>query len=246
MIARHLLFASTLLANLIFTLPLKAEEYQFASIRGLYEQQVGQIVLPKIYQKLGISITIKPMPGQRAMLETASGRTDGEIMRIWSYGIEHPDSLRIPTPYYQLETMAFYKAGSSVDIKSAKDLANYSLLKVRGVKHTNNITVGLDRVYDYDDTENMLKALNKVRNNVALTHTSDGLFAIRKYHIKEIEHLDQPLSVLPLYHYVHKKNAHLIAAVDRVIKEMKHSGELKSLIEAAEKQVYEMHGLSIK
>jgi hypothetical protein len=102
----------------------QAEEYDLVSIEGLYEQQVGQLILPVIYKKLGLDITITAMPGKRAMLEAVSGRKDGEIMRIWSYGIEHPETLRVPTPYYQLETVAFYKEGADVDVTSTKDLAN--------------------------------------------------------------------------------------------------------------------------
>lgn len=215
----------------------KAEEYDLVSIVGLYEQQVGQIILPEVYKKLGIDITITAMPGKRAMLEAVSGRKDGEIMRIWSYGIEHPETVRIPTPYYKLETMVFFKEGHDVHVDSAEDLANYSVLKVRGVKHTNNITAGLENVYDYDDTESMLRALSKHRNNIALTHTVDGLFSINKFRLQGIRWLDKPLAIFPLYHYVHKKHAHLVERLDKVLIEMKRSGELDKLIILAEKKV---------
>ena len=243
MIFRSSLSAYLLIISVLLTQPSWAEEYHFVSISGLYEQQVGAIILPKIYKKLGIDISITPMPGKRAVLETINGRMDGEIMRIESYGIEYEEVLRIPTPYYYLETMAFFKRGSGIVITSAEDLAKYSVLRVRGVKHTNNITAGLVKVYDYDDTKSMLNALNKYRDNVALTHTEDGLFAIEKYKIEHIDHLKKPLSTLPLYHYVHKKNAHLVDKVDRIIREMQDSGELGKLIESAEKKVFQLHGL---
>jgi polar amino acid transport system substrate-binding protein len=243
MIAHLSFVASLLMASVLLTQSSRAEEYHFASISELYEQQVGAIIVSQIYKKLGIKISITPMPGERAMLETVSGRMDGEIMRIGSYGDEYLQVIRIPTPYYHLETMAFYKKDSGIVIGSAADLAKHSVLKVRGVKHTNNITAGLSNVYDYDDTESMLKALDKDRNNVALTHTEDGLFAIEKYHIEQVDHLGKPLLILPLYHYVHKKNAHLVEKVDRIIREMKDSGELRTLIRLAEKKVFQLHGL---
>lgn len=234
---------------LTFTLLLsahsKATDYNFVSIVGLYEQQVGEIVLTELYKKLGIEISVQPMPGKRAILEAESGRMDGETMRIWSYGVEHPNTLRVPTPYYQLETMVFHIKDSDIKIKSKQDLEKYSVLKVRGVKHTNNITLGLNSVYDYDDTRSMLLALNKQRDNVALTHTGDGLFAMKKYNIKGIGHIAVPLSVQPLYHYVHHKNSHLIAPINRIIIAMKESGELKELIQLAEKEVFKKHGLKL-
>lgn len=245
MIFRISLPAYILIVSVLLTQPSRAEEYHFVSISGLYEQQVGQIIVSQIYKNLGIDISITHMPGNRAILETVSGRMDGEIMRIESYGRDHPQVLRVPTPYYNLATMVFYKKGSGIVVNSAEDLAKYSVLKVRGVKHTNNITAGLTNVYDYDDTESMLKALDKNRDNVALTHTGDGLFVIEKYQIANIEHRVKPLSVWPLYHYVHKKNAHLVEKVDRIIREMKASGELDKLTKRAEKKVFELHGLPL-
>jgi polar amino acid transport system substrate-binding protein len=236
----------SLLLSLLLIQPSQAEQYHFVSISGLYVQEIGQIVLPKVYQKLGIEISITPMPGNRAMLETVSGRMDGETMRIESYGIDHPETLRIPTPYYQIDTTAFYKKDSGIVINSVADLAKYSLLRVRGVKHTINITEGFKQVYDYDDTESMLKALGNHRDHVALAHTGDGLFAMEKYKINHVEYSDKPLSLLSVYHYVHKKNAHLVEKVDRVIREMNESGELERLVKNAEKTLFKLNGLPFR
>ena len=232
-----------LILFVFLSLSSKASDYDLVSIAGLYEQQVGQIVLPEVYKKLGIDITITAMPGKRAMLEVVSGRKDGEIMRIWSYGIEYPETIRIPTPYYKLETMAFFQEGDDIQVKSAKDLANYSVLKVRGVKHTDNITAGLENVYDYDDTESMLRALSTHGKKVALTNTVDGIFSIKKFELGGIQRIESPLAIFPLYHYVHKKNAHLVERLDQAIRAMKDSGELDKLIALAEQKVFENNGM---
>lgn len=223
-----------------------AEEYHFVSISGLYEQEVGEIILAEIYDRAGIGFNVSRLPGRRAVIETTQGRVDGEIMRIWSYGEEHSEVIRIPTAYYFLETMAFYKQGSDVEVSSVEDLTKYPVLKIRGVKHTNIVTAGLTDVYDYDDTQSMLKALNKQRSNVVLTNRGDGLFAIEKYGIQGIDFSKYPLFSFPLYHYVHKKNVHLVDKIDRVIAEMKETGELDILIRRAERQVFESSGMSYR
>ena len=82
----------------------------FVSIEHLAEQQIGTIVMPQIYQKLGIDIWIIPLQGLRAEHQAVTGKVDSEFMRIYSYGNENPNLIRIPTPYFQLETMAFTKA----------------------------------------------------------------------------------------------------------------------------------------
>lgn len=231
---------------LVFSLiqSVSAEEYHFVAISGLYEQEVGEIVLAEIYRKLEVGFKVSRVPGQRAVIEATQGRVDGEVMRIWSYGEEHPEVIRIPTSYYFLETMAFYKKGSGIKVSSVEDLAKYSVLKVRGVKHTNSVTAGLVNVYDFDDTKSMLTTLDKRRKSVALTHRGDGLFALEKYGIDEVEFSEYPLFSFPLYHYVHKNHAHLVDKIDRVILDMKEAGDLDRLIRRAERQVFESNGLS--
>jgi len=213
------------------------EKYHFVSIENLIEQEIGRLIIPKIYEKLNIDVEISPKPGKRAQAYATSGKRDGEIMRIWTYGIENKTTLRVPTPYYKLETMAFIKKDSNVIINSKDDLKNYKLLKVRGVKHTNNITSGLQNVQDVESTEKMMKFLQANRADVALTNTVDGLLILKKLGYSNIVPIDKPLAELDLYHYLHKKNKHLIPKVDKIIKQMKANGELQKVIYAAESKI---------
>lgn len=225
------------LIALLFASLSQAQDYDLASIEGLFEQRVGEKILPVFYEKLGLEITITSMPGKRAQREAVTGRKDGEIMRIWSYGLENPTMIRVPTPYYQLETMAFVHKNSQIVLKSKADLANYNLLTVRGVQHTNNITRGLKYVFNYDDTLTMMLALAGKHTSIALTNTSDGFYAIKKLNIDYIMALPPALATLDLYHYLNEKNAALVPKLDAVIKAMKESGELDSLLRQAEADV---------
>lgn len=211
-----------------------AKGYHFASIEKLIEQEVGRIVLPKIYSKLGIDISIKPLPGKRAQYVASSGELDGEIMRIWTYGEENPDQIRVPTPYYYLETMAFFLPEQNIEINDVSDLHKYTIAKVSGVKHTNNITKGLSRVFDVRNTSSLLDFLLFGRVQIALTNTIDGDVRRQQLKYRHIKRLQKPLATLPLYHYIHKDHADLVPKVDAVIKQMKESGELIRLIKEAE------------
>lgn len=225
------------LISTCFTSIVTAEEYHFVSIKGLIEQEVGRILIPEIYKKLNIKVTITPYPGKRAQAEAITGKKDGEIMRIWTYGKENPTTKRVSTPYYQLETMAFYKKGSNVKINNKNDLKKYKLVKVRGVKHTNNITKGMKNVKDMNSTSQMMKLLQSGRADVALTNTVDGILVLKKLGYKNIVPLKKPLAVLDLYHYIHVKHKDLVPRVNKVLKKMKASGELKKLIKKAENKV---------
>ena len=214
-----------------------ATDYSFASISGLIEQRVGEIVLPKIYQKLGLQITVNPLPARRAQAMATSGALDGEIMRIWTYGDENPTTIRVPTPYYQLETTAFVRRDRDIVLKTKADLKNYRIAKVGGVKHTNNITQGLSSVFNVGDSIAIMRMVQKGRVDVALTNTTDGLQVLRNLKIDDVVKLTPPLAKLDLFHYIHKDHQDLIPKVDKVIKAMKQSGELEVLISEAEKTI---------
>jgi polar amino acid transport system substrate-binding protein len=219
-----------------------AEEYHFVSIENLIEQEVGRLIIPEFYKKLGIKITISPKPGKRAQLMASTGNKDGEIMRIWTYGNETPTTIRVPTPYYQLETMPFIRKGSDVEINSKSDLKKYRIAKVRGVKHTDNITRGLTEVSDFNSTKKMMQIFkHRASIDVALTNTIDGIIELNRLGVVDIIPLKRPLATLDLYHYIHNDHAELVPRIDSVIKEMKSNGELKALIKKAEKIVIGKH-----
>ncbi len=222
-----------------------ADHYNFASIELLIEQQVGHIVLTQIYKNIGIDISISPLPGKRAQHVANSGIKDGEIMRIWTYGNENANTIRVPTPYYYLETMPFVLRKADISILNKKDLAKYRLTKIRGVKHTNNITKGLTNIYEMSSTEEMFKLLLSGKVDVVLTNTSDGNLAVERLGLSNVVSMKKPLIRLSLYHYIHKSNKGLVQLVDKEILRMKNNGELATLIIQAEKSVIHLNSKPI-
>lgn len=229
-----------LVATILVVSAAQAAEYEFASIQQLSEQEVGRLVLPKIYDKLDIPINITPLPGKRAEQDVKSGLKDGEIMRIWSYGEGNDSVIRVPTSYYYLLTTAFVRKGSIIDIKQHSDLAKHRLAKVRGVKHTNDITRGMPTVMDFNSSLQMLSFVSAKRADIALTNYLDGMLTIYKHKLSDkLVPLEGNLARLELYHYVHVKHAELVPRIDNVIRTMKASGELENLVRFAEFSVIE-------
>ncbi|MGE6648055.1 substrate-binding periplasmic protein [Shewanella colwelliana] len=213
--------------------------YRFASIEYLIEQEVAREVIPQIYRGLDIKVDILPLPGNRAQYAAVSGKMDGEVMRIWSYGEDNPSMLRVPTPYYYLETMPFVRADSGILIREPKDLQPYRVVKVRGVKHTNNITEGLPYVRDVDSTKMMFELLQNHQADVALTNNLDGQIMMQRYHFDDIAVMPNHLGRLALYHYLHPKHASLLPVIDAELKRLKALPTLNNIIKAAEIRVIE-------
>lgn len=220
------------------------KQYQFASIQYLVEQEVGKMVLPQIYKNLNIDITVTPLPAPRAQSVANSGMMSGEIMRIWGYGEENKNTIRVPTPYYYLETMAFTLVDKTIDIISKVDLAQYRIAKVRGVKHTDKITKGLNNVYETTSTENMFKLLLSGQVDVALTNTLDGALMIKKGHFHSITPQSKPLAFYPLYHYVHQRDKILVEVIDQEIIRLQQNGQLAVMVKKAENVLIDMNTTS--
>ncbi|WP_223271736.1 substrate-binding periplasmic protein [Colwellia hornerae] len=170
-----------------------------------------------------------------------TGQNNGEIMRIWTYGDENKQTVRVPTPYYYLQTMPFSLVSRQINIVNKDDLKKYKLAKVRGVKHTNNITKGLRNVFEMNSTENMFKILQNGLVDVVLTNTIDGQLILKRLGYENIVPAKEPLAVLPLYHYIHQKNKNLVPLINQEILRLQQNGELRKLIALAEKQVISLN-----
>jgi hypothetical protein len=227
--------------NTALKTPSQVIQYDFASIEFLIEQEIGRIVLTQLYKNIGIDISTSPLPGKRAQYVANSGVKDGEIMRIWTYGVENDNTIRVPTPYYYLETMPFVLEHSGIVIIQKEDLKNYRLTKIRGVKHTNNITKGLTNIYEMSSTDEMFKLLLSGKVDVVLTNSLDGHLALKRLGLKDVIPMKEPLARLPLYHYVNKKHSKIVPVINNEIARTKNNGELAQLIRLAEQGITQLN-----
>ncbi|WP_096086813.1 substrate-binding periplasmic protein [Agaribacterium haliotis] len=234
-----LILAQLVVIQLIAVQTSIADRYRFAAIDGLFEQQVGAYLLPCIYRQLGHDIVIVDYPAKRAQAFANSGNVDGEVMRIYNYAMDAPNTLRVPTPFYQLETSAFFTRDKDFSQLSLEQIKALRVVKVRGVKHTKFITDGFKNVRDLSSSEQMFLYLLAGRADIALTNTSNGVHTIKRLGLDDaFSRIAEPLDVQPLYHYVHKSRAELVPALDRAIQSQIASGELQARAREAEALLY--------
>ncbi len=234
----RLLALSLVMLNILMLPTSHGQQLNFASIVQLSEQQVAGIVLPQIYQKLGKTAIITPLPASRAQQEANSGVKDGEILRIFNYGLETPNVIRVPTPYYNLTTAAFSQLSSEINISKLADLAQYRIGIVRGVQHTKVATRGMPKVYKSNTSEQLFRQLAQGHIDIALTNYRDGIYTMKKLPPQTFKVLHKELAYEPLYHYINKQHANIVTEVDQIIKQLTANGELAKMLKQAEQQVY--------
>lgn len=218
---------------------LKAEDYLFSAIEKLPDQAVAAIVMAEVYRQLGLNLDVAFMPGLRAQKSASLGYVDGEVMRIFSYGDETPNVLRIPTPFYNVKTVAYVNKGSNIIIRNKQHLGRYTVAIVRGVKHTDSVTKHLHRknVKLLNDPQTMINFLMHGRADVALTNPLEGMLALKSLGADNLELVQEPLATFPLYHYVHKRHAEIVPLLDSKVLELKRNNELERLFRQSEQQI---------
>lgn len=200
----------------------------FAKISGVPSQIVAAEILEVAYGKIGISIKTTDYPGRRALQESSQGRVDGEVFRIHKIGEIYPSLIRVPTPFYNDNAVAFTK-GKNFIINSCDDLKDYSVSIIRGVKYAEICTAGVKNLTISNDNQEMLKLLDLGRIDVVLTTKTNGLIVAKKLKLTSVKPVSPPLKTLVLYHYLHKKNSDLVPKVNKVLQEMTKSGELDNI-----------------
>ena len=204
----------------------------FAQIRDTPDQIIGAKILKAIYGKMDIEIKMLDMPGKRALKESSEGRVDGEVHRIFQVGKDYPTLIRVPTPINYIEPAVFSKK-YDFKVTGCSGLKNYTIGIVRGVRHAELCSTGMNKVQVIDHSIKMMQLLQAGRIDVALTAKINGLVLIKNMGVKSIHVLSPPLSRMLVYHYVHVSHKDWVPKIDKIIIKMQDSGELESLRQEA-------------
>ena len=208
--------------------------YSFVRIKGLAEQAVGETILLELYKRIGMNVSIEALPGRRALQLASSGDKDGETLRVYGLGEKVSSLRRMPVPLSSLQTVAFRKKGSGVDLSAKEDLHNHSSAIIQGVLHTVAITEGVEKVFEVNNAESIFKMLQAGRCDLALTSAFDGEAWLKRLGITDLEQVPFVLNDQPLFHYVHESKSEILDKLTPVAEAMEVSGELGDIRKKAE------------
>jgi polar amino acid transport system substrate-binding protein len=201
-----------------------AKTYVFSGGANNVPHSVAAKVLQKAYQQAGLKIKPKFMELQSALELSNSGATDGEISRIAGITKFTPNLLQIPVSTYSVQAVAFSK-DKSLKINTWQDLQGYDITLVKGAKFIETATQNFERELVDSFTE-AFERLQRNETYIVVVPKLTGLAVIYKNNYHEIKAVSESLQTLKLYHYVHKKNKHLISIIEPILKGMEQSGEI--------------------
>ena len=200
----------------------------FTQIVDTPDQAIGAVIVKAAYKKLGIPIKFEILPGKRALAESSEGRADGEVHRIVEIGNQYPTLLRVPTPINYIEQTVFSKK-HEFEVTDCPALQGYQIGIVRGVKHSQLCTQGMENVIAVDDLTGVMRMLNAGRVDLLIMARINGLLMAKELKLEAIKALSPPLSRFWAYHYLHERHKELVPVIDNVFKAMQESGEMEAL-----------------
>jgi len=194
---------------------------------GLLE--IGQIYIKEAYKRIGMNVKFMYLPAERALLSSNNGEVDGEIFRIDNVNKVYTNLLKVPTSFINAQHVAFSKI-LNIQIDGFKSLRPYRVGFNRGMKIAEQNMKGFPRLYPYSKIKQVFLMLNLERIDIVIAERITGLSYVKRLNLEGIKVLNNPLSDVPLFHYLHKKNWDLIPKLDAVFKDMKKEGVLNKIM----------------
>lgn len=170
----------------------------------------------RIYEIAGIPVRFEGMPHKRSLRAADSGEVDGEAGRIPAIEKVYPNLVRVNVKLTELTGHAYVIADSNIRSFSPSLLDGHRVGIVGGVQWATNLT-RYSLVTEVADYESLFKLLeyDRVDLILATTPSADVILNQRGKDARIFRRLEPLAYAAPFYHYVHKKNAAVIPALER-------------------------------
>jgi len=229
MLLRQFTFTTLLLLFVPWSVGIaSAHKLTFSHIEGSPIHAKGAVVLTELYRRLKIDVSFMKLPGLRALKMSNSGKTDGEVFRIWEAGITHKNLLRIPTPLLTLNGYAFSLKTPVIDnFQQLDDVQRIGIQ--RGIIWAESYVGPRKGIVRVTTVSELVDKLLAGAIDVALA-TEDGVETeIRRRNLNMPLYVGTPIITFNVYHYLHKRNKNLVDRVDKEIRKMLVTNEIEKI-----------------
>jgi polar amino acid transport system substrate-binding protein len=192
--------------------------------------RLAYLVLEEAYKRIGITLKNELYPSLRSLEKSNSGETDGETMRIKGIDEKYPNLVMVPEPVYELDFVAVVK-DTKFEVNGPESLEPYTLGHENGIIFIEKMVEKINpkSVETVKNGELLIKKIDSGRTEVGIMSRDTAEKTIKETAL-DVTILEPPLSKLPLYHYLHKDNTHLLEKLSNSLKEMKEDGTWEKII----------------
>jgi len=222
--------------NILVPMSVKSEELSltFTKVSGEHNKiTVAAIkILSEAYKNIGINVIVESLPSKRALYMSNMGITDGELNRVDNIDLTYTELIKVPVSYLSIKHMAWTK---TLDVPNSDsiNLTPYTIGFNRGYLFAESYAKGMD-TYVAGTSQQIFKMLDLGRIKVVIAPDYAGNNVITELNLQGIKMLQPPLDTTPVFHYLHKKNKHLLERITGSLVQMQKDGRFKEIITQVE------------
>jgi len=192
---------------------------------------IAEHILREAYRRIGMTLVVHKLPGERTLVYANEGKMDGELYRKIGMEREYPNLVIVPVPLQTYEIVIFSR-GTSFVVGGWESLRPYTLGFVRGIKIVQENTKGM-RVEAVPTMPQAFEKMMMGRTDLVLGNRASGHAVIRSLSLEGVTVLEPPLASFPVYHYVNKKHEALVPELTRVLRQMEADKTIERIQKSA-------------
>jgi len=179
--------------------------------RGVYDR-----LLHRVFDTMGISLTIRHLPSERGLLEAAQGRIDGEFARTALVAEEFPNLRLVATPLSTWDFVAIARTGDPIP-ESFNELRDYHVAFINGWRIFENAVSQYRTLTLVESEEQLFAMLLAGHVDVVLYGRTRAEAWIRRHGAPPVTISENPLAQQPMYLLLHRDHESLIPQIAREI-----------------------------
>ena len=190
--------------------------------------QVPEAVIKEAYRRLKLPLNVIKLPPARSLKMSNAGQFDAELARVKVDHTIYPNLIQVPVAIDLIDATVFSKS-VEFEVDGWDSLKPYRIGIRRGVKFTQRGTQGMNVIVG-NENEQLLKMLDRNRVDIVVLNKHNALTAIEQLNLINIRMLQPSVHYLEVFHYLHKKNQHLLPALTHELQQMEQSGEIEAIM----------------
>lgn len=180
---------------------------------------VAQEILEKAYAELGLHVEVVLTEPSRALVNSTSGVTDGEVVRIGLVGDRYPSLVRVNVPLLSIATFG-YSNRPDVKTMSEHDLKALRAGHVRGAVFGEIAARGFAEIWSADEPEQLFEMLKQNRLDLVFVREKRAREMIARFQMDDVYPIPFSRRDYPFFHYLHKRHQGLVPLVEKALRKV--------------------------
>lgn len=178
--------------------------------------------MTRVYAELGRTLTLVEFPQQRSLMEADAGHVDAELFRAAGMAERYTNLIQVPGVIARSRIYAYVRRDCGFSPQSWSDLNGLVVGYTTGAKIVERKLKGA-RLVNVKGPQQLFEMVKNGRLDAAIYTATEKAIPI------EVVAVDPPLLTVPVYHYLHRKNAHLLEPLQESIRRLAEQEEAEHL-----------------